>query len=73
MPNQLEQAIEIMSASADAAGVTPGEFDALLGAEELRMKLESARGNLGVSAERAAESMRKFSEACDQIDWKELQ
>ena len=68
MSDQIEQAKLIMSPIADAAGVTPDELDALLSAEELRMKLESVHGNLGVSAERAAESMRAFVAACDQMN-----
>lgn len=73
MPDQVEQAKIVMSPSAQAASVTPSELDSLLSAEELRMKFEEARGNLGVSAERAAESMRAFSEACAQVDWEELE
>lgn len=66
----------IMSPAAELAGLEARELDALLSAEQARIQLDSERVKAGreawlgmaPSAERAAESMRAFGRACQQLD-----
>lgn len=67
-----KEARSIMSPAAELAGLDPRELDALLSAEQARMRFDEARGALGVSANRAAESMRAFGRACQQLDWRQV-